>query len=172
MPGQGYMQEDLTTMKRIRMVSGMLLIALLLIGLIYQVFLVGKTTVTLAKNKVWDNRMRSSLSRGADVAYGQSYMQFIDTLLENVPPGANIYVISSHHAPEYSSKAFLQYFMLPRIIRYCPADAEPLSCIQTEGSDDAYFWIDQIQVDLEEAADLGYQSISIGEDQYLLAPGP
>lgn len=149
---------------------GIAVTVILLMILAIQTYHVAGTAISLMRKKVWDNRTRSSLSRGADVSYGQDYMNFIDTLLEEVPADANLYVVSGEQQPEYTSKAYLQYFVLPRILRFCPADTAPLECIQLTGDGSSCYWVNHLPVDIQAAADIGYTTITISENRFLLVP--
>lgn len=150
-----------------------LLVLALMIGLSCQLFIAVRETAQIARAKVWTNRMYPSLIRGADNAGGAAYMHFIDTVLTNVPEGSTLYVFSTGSDAKYSSKSFLQYFLLPSLVKFCPSNQTVVACIEKKGGTDAYFWIDNKNTDLSSTSyPVEYTSIEVENNRLLLIPDP
>jgi hypothetical protein len=111
-------------------------LALLVAGV--QVLWVGRMVVRLTVAKVWENRHLDALSRSADSAYGYDYMRYIQFLRSTIPEDASVVVTRTAGRPQFDSGSFLQYFLFPRTVRYCP-DVSKDECLRSLAAPAVYF---------------------------------
>lgn len=147
-----------------------LAMAVILAVSLYQLFRVGQVALHLGINKVWENRKRDALSRGADVAYGYEYMKYIEFILTEIPPDATVIVLSKDDQPQYKSKSFLQYFLIPRKVTYCHSNATIKDCILDNKSPNTYFTYGRGFQLSDEAIGESYTQREFNEGRGILIP--
>ncbi len=99
---------------------------------------VGRSFVRLAVYKVWEDRRLDAVSRSADVAYGYDYMRYIQFLRSEIPESGTVVLTLTAGLPQYDQRNFLQYFLIPRNVAYCPRGTVQ-ECLAAFAAADVYF---------------------------------
>ena len=129
---------------------------------------VGRTFVRLAVNKVWEDRRLDAVSRSADVAYGYDYMRYIQFLRSEIPEGASVVLTLTSGLPQYDQRSFLQYFLIPRNVAYCPQGTMQ-DCLAEFAAADVYFLYGP-QFGVSDLASYGLRDVPFEGGLGVLAP--
>lgn len=143
-------------------------LALVVVICAVQIGWVTRSFLQLAVGKVWENRSRDAVSRSADAAYGYDYMQYIRFLREEVPEEAVVVLTRTDGRPQYDSKPFLQYFLIPRTVVDCPSG--PLETCLLELSAPHVYFAYGGGVSLPERASPVLRAIPFDESLGIFAP--
>lgn len=122
----------------------------------------------LTVGKVWPNRGLDAIARSADGAYGEDYRRYIEFLRDTVPEVATVIILRTSGLPQYESRAFLQYFLIPRVVIPCPYEAWE-DCLVEFASPNTYFAYSEA-LPLPESYQGFLQQITFGPDLGLLGP--
>jgi hypothetical protein len=129
---------------------------------------VGRTAASLLVRKVWNNRSLDALSRGADAAYGQGYMEYVRFLRGVIPADALVVNTRTTGLAQYDSLSFVQYFLFPRQVVNCPG-GEVRDCLQTMATQRVYFLAgDELTVPADLLTD--YEVIAFDQERLLIRP--
>lgn len=134
----------------------------------YQLVWVGRTTARLAIAKVWVNRSLDAISRSADAAYGQTYMEYIQFLRSEIPEDALVVVTQTAGLPQYDSLSFLQYFLFPRRLVHCPAVPGPACFTALAGPDVFFLGGDELAIPQDMLSD--YVTVHFDQGLVVLMP--
>lgn len=89
----------------------------------------GRQSVEAIVRKVWVNRHASAIERGADAAYGETFMQLVSYIRAQTPVEASIYLLGSNSGAQYLSPYYLEFYVFPRQVTRCPTE-DNAACIQ------------------------------------------
>lgn len=154
-----------------RAISGQVKAALILLtcaAAVYQSARVAEWTASMMTRKVLVNWPLDALSRGADAAYGETYMRFVQEARAAVPEEATVVLLGRTGRPQFESAGFLQYFLFPRRVETC-GSAPVRDCVARPSAGPRYFLVSGPFDDTGEVP-AGFGSQSLGEDLTLLSP--
>jgi len=122
--------------KRIWLASALLMVSVLIAVLQGQQVL--SRIAHQAVAKVWVNRSLDAILRGADSAYGESFMQDVDAMRTEIPEDARVVLLLHSGLHQFDSVYFMQYFLFPREILTC-GDETIEDCLVTMSDETTYF---------------------------------
>jgi hypothetical protein len=143
-------------------------LVLLVAAGLWQTARVGQDFGNRLTGKIWANRGLDAVSRSADVAYGEDYRRYVEFLRAQIPEEASVVVLRTSGLPQFQSRSFLQYFLLPRRVVVCTEDLLE-ECILRWHGPDAFFIYKGV---LPAMADIGVplDRVELREGEGILAP--
>ncbi len=123
---------------------------------------------SMLTRKVLVNWRRETLSRGADAAYGEAYMRFVESMRSAVPEGARVIQVGRTGRPQFESVWYLQYFLFPRQVEACGL-ARLADCIARAAAEPSYFLVSGAFTD-RAAWSADFEMTSLGDELTLLSP--
>jgi len=110
-----------------KLTGGIIVIALLILGLAYQSIEDVQYLNRQIRNKVAANRQLDAFSRSADAAFGSDFAKYISFLRTTIPTDATVLIPPSQGSRYFLNDLYLmQYLLFPRHVVTCRSDCTQL----------------------------------------------